>query len=481
MGVPTHAPSTSSANLTRPAVREIGAPRWAGLAIGSLVGAGLLSLLLVIGRLPPFDTLFTDEGFFHRALVVHVDLAIVVWFLAFTVGLYHLLPSSSSAPPWCRVAPHVAFSGLLMMVAATFIPEAAPILANYIPVLDHPLFLAGLLAFGAGILLAVLGPRLAPSTEIIDAGPIPPEARPGLRVAAIAIILAALTLLSSWWSLSPHQPAEVYYERLVWGCGHVLQFASVAAMVAVWLSLLRPVLGRAVLNRKVTTLLFALLVTPLFVAPLLADTNTPESRMFFTRLMELAIFPVVSVFLIASLVAIVRFRRTPEGAAGPSPWRDPRTMAFAASGSLTALGFVLGAMIDGSNTLVPAHYHASIGAVTAAFMGATHAFGRHFGLAPYTPRGKGLARWQPIVFGVGQMIFAAGFAIAGAAGMVRKTYGTEQVAVTDAMAKTVGLVVMGIGGVIAVVGGLVFLALVLGAWRRARASGGPRNPAPSFD
>ena len=39
---------------------------------------------------------------------------------------------------------------------------------------------------------------------------------------------------------------------------------------------------------------------------------------------------------------------------------------------MVAFTVVLGAMIRDSNTVVPAHYHASIGAVTVAFMGAAY-------------------------------------------------------------------------------------------------------------
>jgi cytochrome c oxidase subunit 1 len=63
---------------------------WFLFAIGSLVLAGLLSLMLVVGRLPFLGWLFTDPLFFKRALVVHVDLAIVVWFQAGTLAFLGL-------------------------------------------------------------------------------------------------------------------------------------------------------------------------------------------------------------------------------------------------------------------------------------------------------------------------------------------------------------------------------------------------------
>src|SRR5262245_24473218 len=59
---------------------------WFAFAVGSLVLAGTLSLLLVVGRLPFLGAVFTDPLFFKRALVVHVDLALVIWFQAGTLA-----------------------------------------------------------------------------------------------------------------------------------------------------------------------------------------------------------------------------------------------------------------------------------------------------------------------------------------------------------------------------------------------------------
>ena len=64
--------------------------RWCGLAVASLVIAGLLSLAVVVGRLPVLSRLIDDPLLFKRCLVVHVDLALVVWFYAFLAALLAL-------------------------------------------------------------------------------------------------------------------------------------------------------------------------------------------------------------------------------------------------------------------------------------------------------------------------------------------------------------------------------------------------------
>jgi heme/copper-type cytochrome/quinol oxidase subunit 1 len=148
--------------------------------------------------------------------------------------------------------------------------------------------------------------------------------------------------------------------------------------------------------------------------------------------------------------------------------------AFLVSASLTVLGFGLGAAIRGSNTMVPAHYHASIGGVTVAFMAMTYLLLGAFGYSIPSARLQRGAAWQPLVYGVGQMIFAAGFGLAGAYGMARKAYGAEQAA--RSTAETIGLAIMGTGGLLAIVGGLMFIGLVIAIMRRDRLPQGDLQP-----
>jgi len=150
--------------------------------------------------------------------------------------------------------------------------------------------------------------------------------------------------------------------------------------------------------------------------------------------------------------------------AGRAKLADPRISGFLVSALLTLLGFGLGAGIRGSNTMIPAHYHASIGGITAAFMTVTYPMLRAFGFSLRTRRLQNAAAWQPVAYGVGQMIFASGFALAGIYGMSRKAYGAEQAG--RGLGESIGLGVMGVGGLIAVGGGLLFLGIVARIWRQ---------------
>jgi cytochrome c oxidase subunit I len=443
-----------------------GARRWLMLAVGSLLLAGLLALLLVGARTPVLSRAVTDPAFFRRCLVVHVDLSLLVWIYAFAGALIFLLPARNASSRTSRAGVFVSATGVGMLLLAAGAPGALPVLANYVPVIDHWLFLTGLAVFGAGVLLSVLDRRLLPSAPS-GAGIIamPDAVLPGLRATAIALVLAALTFAGSWLAKPRGLEPRTLYELGNWGGGHVLQLASSAAMVSVWLLMLNGVLGRAPVSRRAASFGFAALLLPWAGAPLLAlaGPDSVPAREGFTILMRWAIFPPVAFFLVSCSLAVAGgFRR---GVLTRRSLRDPRLVGFVASAFLTLLGWTLGAFIRGSNTVIPAHYHAAIGAVTVAFMAFSYPLLEALSVPIHGSRfARRFVPLQPLMFGVGQSVFAVGFALAGAHGMGRKIYGAEQHARTAL--ETLGMGVMGAGGLLAISSGVVFLSIVVGAWVR---------------
>lgn len=465
------APGASSVCLGRcddaveiPAAAEaVGAEtrRWCAFAVGSLVIAGLLSLSVVLGRLPGVSRIIDDPLFFKRCLVVHVDLALVVWFDTFLAALLAL-----NAPRRKSVVRRGAFvlaaGGVIAMLAGALMRGAQPVLSNYIPAIDHPLFAAGLAAFVVGILANFVDALIAPLPEKGKARGIeglPRGAVIGFQAAAILVVLAGATWVSAYAGLPTGLDAYTRAEFLSWGPGHVLQAANTCAMLAVWLWLLTRATGTPALSPRVAWLVFLALGVPQFAMPLLTLSGTldPLYHNGATQLMRWGIFPAVVVVLAAGTRHLWLHR---------AAWRKGgalRRAAFAGFGvsaGLALLGLILGACIRGSTTLVPAHYHASLGAVTAAFMAAAYLI---VDGARCDDSGRGLdrglwrsARRQLLLYGGGQAVFALAF---GLCGLQRKTYAGEQHVRTAG--EVAGLVVMGIGGLVAVTGGVWFLFLVL--------------------
>jgi heme/copper-type cytochrome/quinol oxidase subunit 1 len=120
------------------------------------------------------------------------------------------------------------------------------------------------------------------------------------------------------------------------------------------------------------------------------------------------------------------------------------------------LGGVLGWFIGESSTLITAHYHGSIVAVTMAFMAMTYYWLPAFGFA--TPNLK-WARIQVYTFAFGQTMHIVGLAWGGGHGMKRKVVGTTQDIGVQAFISPQDLV--GLGGVIAVLSGILFAVVVL--------------------
>jgi cytochrome c oxidase subunit 1 len=462
---------------------------WFLFAVGSLVLAGLLSLLLVVGRLPFLSGIFTDPLFFKRALVVHVDLALVVWFQAGTLAFLALAVGSTLPRRLVGLSFALGGAGIVGLLTGALMPGAQPILSNYVPVIDHPVFLTGLVAWFAGSGLFFLGSLAAP---VAPSARLPDEVVVALRTAAAGNLIALATFAAAWRTTLPGLPAIGYYELVMWGGGHALQAANVATMLALWLLLLHRWSGRAVLSAPASRWLLSALVAPHAILPVLAAAGTSSGAYveLATSLMRWTLFPVILIVLGLGVRHVVlwwnaltstrsarphgsvNFERVGDNALHLPPSRfDHRLVGLMGSASLAVLGIVLGAFIRGSNTLVPGHYHAAIGAVTLALMAAAYDFCAETSARSVVVNLWRRAKLQLLTFGVGQAVFAIGFGIAGVHGLGRKQYGVEQH--VRSAGEYLGLGVMGLGGVLAVAGGLLFLAVMLraiGSWRRASLS-----------
>ncbi|CAB1370135.1 cbb3-type cytochrome c oxidase subunit I [Denitratisoma oestradiolicum] len=417
---------------------------WLWLGLAALIGSGLLAVLLVFSRTPGFQDFFPLRDFFRSALIVHVDLSVAIWFMAFAALLWSTI-GGERLMLLNRAGFLLAALGTAVMTTAPFFPEAQPLLNNYIPVLRHPVFYASLLLCAAGFGLVLLR---ALFTSQIHASPL----HLGLWLGALAGGLAWLGFAVSWVAL-PLTEDHAYFEMLFWAGGHTLQFQHTLLMLVAWfwmarqLELLPP--GASLAQGG----FFLLAALPLLVVPYLLLTTTagsPEQMGGFARLMiygHMAMLPLMVLIL-------------------PALWRgwklpSPAKSALLASFVLFTVGGVLGHLIQGVNVVIPAHYHGSIVGVTLAFMGMVYVLLPQLGYGAVKGR---LARWQPYVYGGGQLLHILGLAWSGGYGVQRKVAGAEQV--LTSLPQKVGMGMMGLGGFIAIIGGLLFVVVCLKAMTR---------------
>lgn len=455
----------SGTDLGVPTAEQPGARRlalaWMGLGVGALALAGIFAILLVVARIPGTEALFPTQDFFRVALIVHVDQSVLIWFLAFAGVVWSLcLPGSQGMlrtwGSWIGLL--LAAAGCVLVAASPFLGAGTPLLANYVPVLDHSLFLIALGLFAAGIAVQVL-------SSILSAGPgsrsLDNPVAVGALTAALATLLAGAVLLWSFSTLSTGWTGKAYYEYLFWAPGHVLQFAYTQLMLVGWLLLAaavaRPMRG----SNGLHSVLLILGVVPLLAVPLIHLAYAPdaaETRLAYTRLMQwgngLAAVP-MALLLVAGLYLKRGQALTAE--------QVPIYRALLMSLVLFAAGAAIGASIAGVNTVIPAHYHGSIVGVTLALMGVTYLVLPIFGYE--APSGK-MARIQPYFYGFGQLLHIAGLAASGAMGIERKTAGAAQG--LDGWVVKSFMGVMGLGGLLAVIGGILFVLVVLRALARGR-------------
>ena len=133
---------------------------WLWLGIASLVGAGLFAILLVLSRTPYIQDIFPWVNFFHTALVVHVDLSVLLWFMAFAGVLWNLNSSSRFIGiGWLALV--LAAGGAAVIVLSPFIAVGEPLMSNYVPVIQSTFFFTGLIVFAIGVAVLVLRSLIA--------------------------------------------------------------------------------------------------------------------------------------------------------------------------------------------------------------------------------------------------------------------------------------------------------------------------------
>ncbi len=403
---------------------------WLLLGVTALALAGIFAGMLAN----------TKSAYFFTALVAHVDLSVMVWFLAFACMLMNMVV------PWGKLTVLGTAAFMSLCIATVCIALAAfsggtPYQNNYIPVIHHRIFFMGLGVLFCGVMCAIV--QFMVSHNIATN---PSPARIGVMSVAALLLMSAFAFLWSYRSMPAGQETgQAYFEQLFWGGGHILQIAYAQMMVVAWFWLAEAAGVKMPHGRKLALLAYAagLLCGLGGVALSLAHApGTAKHVDTFTMLMRHGNGLPSFIAAVALLPGLVAARKN-----------SLAVICLLSSGVLYGVGGSLGFLIQGSNVIVPAHYHGSIVGVTLALMGIAYLLMPQLGYA--SMESSKIAKLQPVLYGGGQLFWMAGMAIGGAYGMARKTPGSA-----DLMGGMAGFLKHG-GDGLSLIGGLLFVYVVL--------------------
>ncbi len=427
---------------------------WALLGIGVLALAGLMALLIAVSRIPGIENInIWPIGFFKKGLVAHVIFSFVVWFFAVFGALLSLtIRSSSNHLSFERILSFVALRGAiiscLLLAVPAFLSSNTVSLNNYVPVIIDPLFYTGLIILGFSLFVHVIRFVINRSTQ--SQVSLPLITAVGCAAFIFFISLTCLGLAGA--ELTGEKPDEAFNEHLFWGFGHVLQFLNVALLIGAWLYLAEACkfsVPPIYLKVAVALLCLAVIAAPVFY--FVFETFSAEQQFAFTNL-QYALAPPTLLIALALLYAVARH-------GGPYPWRDPAFLCLSLSILVFGVGGALGLFVDGADTRTPAHYHGVIAGINLAFMGLYYTL-----ILPLLGRAIEMTKIvyaQIYLFAGGQTLAAVGLFWAGGYGAPRKVAGADQG--LDAIGGYAGMMMNGVGALIAITGGILFIWTVASA------------------
>jgi cytochrome c oxidase subunit 1 len=432
---------------------------------------------------------------FYRFLTLH-GLNMLIFFIIFfeMAVLYFagpvLLSSRLPAASVGWVAFGLMLLGMLVANAMVLQGKADVLFTSYPPLQAHPLYYVGIILFAVGALAVTalfFATLVVARKERTYAGSIPLVSFGALTAAIIAVITllhgAAIYIPTLLWSLGLMTVDPQVYRMVWWGLGHSSQQINVAAHVSIWYLMAALTVGGVVVNEKISRMAFVLYVLFISMASahhLLVDPGMgPAWKIWNTSYaMYLAVLAsMVHGFTVPAGIEMgQRLRGYTRGAfewLKKAPWGDPGFSGAALSVVIFGfLGGVTGVTIGteqiniiAHNTLrVPGHFHTTVvGGTALAFMAVTYY------VLPLIFRKRvafwGLAKIQPYLFGLGIVILAMSMIFQGIFGVPRRhwdvSFANAPFQVEYHPAVQLFQATMGIGGLLAIAGGLAYILIAV--------------------
>jgi len=464
------------------------------VAIVFLAIGGLFGLLVALTRWQAVHILPAD--LFYLALTAHGADVLLFWILFFEIAILYF---ASSVLLNCRLAtPRFAWLAFALMLVGALVAnvavlqgESSVMFTSYVPMKAAPHFYLGLIVFAVGALIAVFvffGTLVVAKQEKTYEGSIPLVTFGAVTAAVIAVYTiasGAIILIPTFlWSVGYIASIDsVAYKVVWWGMGHSSQQINVSAHVAVWYAIAAMVLGAKPLSEKVSRTAFLLYILFLQLASahhLLVEPGiSSEWKVFNTSYaFYLAVLGsmIHGMSVPGAIEAAQRRRGFTQGMfewLRKAPWGNPAfsgmvlsVIMFGFFGGIS--GVVLGAeqinLIMHNTIYVPGHFHATVVAgTTLAFMAVTYLvipliFQREI-------RFKGMAKWQPYLFGIGAGGISLFMMGAGTLGVSRRhwdmTFSDAALSFDYPPAAFLMMGLNGIFAIIATIGGVMFVLIAV--------------------
>ncbi len=414
--------------------------RWFLLSVLSLGVGGFLAFVVAMARTPGVYQYF-PPGYFYHALTGHVDLAIVVFLLSFTVLLWNRVFSSGYS-----ISFYLAFLGFLGIAIASLLGKGKAVSNNYLPTIVHPVFFLGALSFFTGFWLEAFRLIKTSLKHLTSEEPL----KNSLATSVVLAVLMLIALIFSSFKTGSHEELYLFYERLYWAPGHIHQFLNGAVLLYAWYYLLT-LLGFHVSlgNLRYVNLSFVAFGLLLAFIPLLFKDPVSYSAKLFTEI-SYAVGLGIPMFIHAfNVLRSYKVER-----------KNLYSVAIMLSLILYFLGVAIAYLGIKADLRVPAHYHGTVTSLTLALMAISYHLLKDYRIRE---RLSSITNLQVYLYGVGMVLFILGLYLAGKGGAPRKTYGTEY---TESFFVLSALVLMGVGTVMAVIAGVIFVVYVLsGRWK----------------
>ena len=470
-------------------------------AVVFLLIGGLFGLSIALTRWPAVHLLPAD--WFYLALTAHGFDVLLAWIIFFEMAVLYfasavLLNCRLAAPRWAWAQFGLMLVGALMANVAVLQGNSSVMFTSYPPLQASPWFYLGLILFAVGALIGCavfFGTLVVAKDEKTYEGSVPLVTFGAITAAIIAVFTlasGAIILIPTYlWSVGIISNVDPLMYKLVWwGMGHSSQQINVSAHVAVWYAIGAMVLGAKPISEKVSRMAFLMYILFLQLASahhLLVEPGVSSSWKIFNT--SYAMYLAVLGSMIHGLTvpgAIEAAQRAKGFNKGmfewlrKAPWGNPTFAGvFIALIGFGFLGGISGVMMGTEqlnmiihNTIyVPGHFHATVViGTTLTFMALTYTlipvlFRREM-IAPK------LAQWQPYLFGLSMYAFVLVMMGAGTLGVSRRhwdmAFQGSPLAYEWPGAAYLMMGMVGLTGVIAIVGGAIYIYVTVGSllWGR---------------